>query len=438
LKEIKLNHNNSLISIRHIKYLEKKLQKEINSMNKIASNGYIDDRASINLPFDIENLEKVKKLAFEKQKFNPKYILVVGIGGSNLGTIAIQEAILGKLYNSMNPNIKIFYLDNVDSDKIANIISIIEPDLKKGENMIINAVSKSGGTTETIANFETILEVLKKYKKNYDRYVVVTTDKNSNFWKLSIDEGFDLLEIPKKIGGRFSVFSPAGLFPLYMTGINVDSLLNGARYIRDKCLNSNIKENPAALSASLIYQQRINGIRINDMFIFSSDFESIGKWYRQLIGESIGKTYNNENEKILEGITPTISIGSIDLHSVGQLYLGGPYDKFTTFIYIEKNKEAVNIPNDPKYSILVKGIQSKSLKHIMNSIYEGVKIAYKKGKRPFMEIILPDKSEESIGQFIQFKEMEIMYLGFLMNINPFNQPNVESYKIETKKILDKS
>jgi glucose-6-phosphate isomerase len=438
LKEIKLNHNNSLISIRHIKYLEKKLQKEINSMNKIASNGYIDDRASINLPFDIENLEKVKKLAFEKQKFNPKYILVVGIGGSNLGTIAIQEAILGKLYNSMNPNIKIFYLDNVDSDKIANIISIIEPDLKKGENIIINAVSKSGGTTETIANFETILEVLKKYKKNYDRYVVVTTDKNSNFWKLSIDEGFDLLEIPKKIGGRFSVFSPAGLFPLYMTGINVDSLLNGARYIRDKCLNSNIKENPAALSASLIYQQRINGIRINDMFIFSSDFESIGKWYRQLIGESIGKTYNNENEKILEGITPTISIGSIDLHSVGQLYLGGPYDKFTTFIYIEKNKEAVNIPNDPKYSILVKGIQSKSLKHIMNSIYEGVKIAYKKGKRPFMEIILPDKSEESIGQFIQFKEMEIMYLGFLMNINPFNQPNVESYKIETKKILDKS
>lgn len=407
-------------------------------MNKIASNGYIDDRASINLPFDIENLEKVKKLAFEKQKFNPKYILVVGIGGSNLGTIAIQEAILGKLYNSMNPNIKIFYLDNVDSDKIANIISIIEPDLKKGENIIINAVSKSGGTTETIANFETILEVLKKYKKNYDRYVVVTTDKNSNFWKLSIDEGFDLLEIPKKIGGRFSVFSPAGLFPLYMTGINVDSLLNGARYTRDKCLNSNIKENPAALSASLIYQQRINGIRINDMFIFSSDFESIGKWYRQLIGESIGKTYNNENEKILEGITPTISIGSIDLHSVGQLYLGGPYDKFTTFIYIEKNKETINIPNDPKYSNLVKGIQSKSLKHIMNSIYEGVKIAYKKGKRPFMEIILPDKSEESIGQFIQFKEMEIMYLGFLMNINPFNQPNVESYKIETKKILDKS
>ncbi len=133
MKQIEFNYNNSQISKKEINQLEKQLQNEIEEMNLVSNNGYNVDRTSINLPDDKNNLEKVKKITSKKLKLNPKLIIVVGIGGSNLGTIAIQEAVLGKLYNINNPDIKIFYIDNVDSDLICDIISIIEPVLKKEE-----------------------------------------------------------------------------------------------------------------------------------------------------------------------------------------------------------------------------------------------------------------------------------------------------------------
>ncbi len=252
---------------------------------------------------------------------------------------------------------------------------------------------------------------------------------------MAAEKGFDVLEIPKKVGGRFSVFSSVGLFPLGLIGINFDELLSGARLLRDKCLTSEVINNPAALSACLIYIHYKKGMNIHDMFLFSPDLESIGKWYRQLMGESIGKEFNREQKKVFCGITPTVSIGSTDLHSMAQLYLGGPYDKFTTFIRVLKNKESVKIPDFPDYSKLVDNIQNIQLSKIMNAILDGVQIAFKKGERPFAEIYLPDKSPSSIGQLLQMKMMEMMYLGFLMNVNPFDQPNVDDYKIETKKIL---
>jgi len=436
MKEIEFNYSASLVSKTEIIELDKKIQNEIKKMNLAANKGYYDDRASINLPNDKGNLEKVKTLIYKKQKLNPKYIIIVGIGGSNLGIIAVQEAVLGKLHNLKNPPLKILYADTVDTDVIYDIISIIETNFKKGENIILNVISKSGGTTETIANFEILEDVLKKYKIHHEQYIVVTTDKDSKLWNLAINKGFETLEIPRKIGGRYSVFSSVGLFPLGMLGIDIDKLLKGANLTKDKCLNQDIENNPAALSASLIYQHRLKGINIHDLFLFNSDLESIGKWYRQLMGESIGKEYDKNNNRVFEGITPTISIGSTDLHSMAQLYLGGPYDKFTTFVRINKNREIVNTPKQPEYSDLVKGIQAKSLNYIMDAILTGTKRAFKKGKRPYVEIILPDKTAFSIGQFMQFKEMEIIYLGHLLRVNPFDQPNVESYKMETKMILE--
>ncbi len=155
-------------------------------MNKAVNLQYEDDRASINLPDDKQALKKVKTLIDEKKKLKPRYLVVIGIGGSNLGTMAVQEAVLGKLYNQLNPDIKVLYADTVDSDLINDIIKIIEPILKKGENIIINGVSKSGGTTETIANFEILVEMLKKYKKDYEKYVIVTSDKNSKLLEFCI------------------------------------------------------------------------------------------------------------------------------------------------------------------------------------------------------------------------------------------------------------
>ena len=436
MNPIFFSYNNSLIPSEELAHTAEKLLEEIKRMNNAVALQYDDDRASINLPDDKQALKKIKMLVEQKKKLKPSYLIVVGIGGSNLGTMAVQEAILGKLYNQLNPNIKVLYADTVDSDLIDDIIKIIEPILKKGENIIINGVSKSGGTTETIANFEIMVELLKKYKKNYEKYVVVTSDKNSKFWNFALENRFDVLEIPKKIGGRYSVFSPVGLFPLGLIGIKIDQLLEGAHGMKSKCLSDTLLENPAVVSATLIYLHRKKGKNIHDLFLFGNDLESVGKWYRQLMGESIGKEFNKGKKRVFEGITPTVSIGSVDLHSMAQMYLGGPYDKFTTFINVKQNNSDMVVPDMSEYSTLVEVIQGRRLEELMDAIMEGVKTAFKKGKRPFTEIILQDKSECSIGQLLQFKMMEMMYLGFLLEVNPFDQPNVEDYKVETRKILE--
>jgi glucose-6-phosphate isomerase len=173
------------------------------------------------------------------------------------------------------------------------------------------------------------------------------------------------------------------------------------------------------------------------LFLFANDLESLGKWCRQLMAESLGKEFNRKGKTANVGITPDVSIGSTDLHSMAQLYLGGPHDKFTVFLSVENSNSHISVPRLKGYSNLVYGIQGKSLESIMGAIFEGTKGAFRKGKRPFMEIKLPGKSEYALGQFLQFKMIETIYLGFLLGVNPFDQPNVESYKEETRRILRK-
>ena len=430
-------YNNSLIPYEELKNTEEKLKKEIYSLKKAAHLQYEDERASINLTDDRYTLKKTKILINEKKKLKPSYLIIIGIGGSNLGTLAVQEAILGKLYNQKNPEIKVLYADTVDSDFITDIIKIIEPILKNGENILINCVSKSGGTIETIANFRILIQILKKYKRDYEKYIIITSDKNSKLWNLGLEKGFDLLEIPKKVGGRYSVFSNVSLFPLGLLGVNIDQLLKGAYDMKNRCLDFNLLNNPAAIGATLLFLHNKKGKNIHDLFLVGNNLESIGKWYRQLMGESIGKEFDRDKKRVLEGITPTVSLISVDLHSMAQIYLGGPYDKFTTFVNIKKNNSKIFIPDINEYSNLVDVIKGKELKQIMDAIFIGLKTSFKNLKRPFTEIILSDKSEYSIGQLLQLKMIEIMYLGFLLNVNPFDQPNVEDYKIETRKILKK-
>jgi len=435
MKDIKFNFNDCLISTDEINETAKRLKPEICSMMEATSNGYEDEKAFVNLPEDKAMLEKVSELVKEKKELNPDYLVIVGIGGSNLGTIAVQEAVLGKLYNNLDSSTKILYADTVDEDYIHCIIKIIENSLANGSNVILNCVSKSGTTTETAANFEVIFDVLQKYKKDVENYVVVTSDKGSELWKIGVEKGFDTLEIPQKVGGRFSVFSAVGLFPLGLLGLNIRALINGAKHIKNLCLGDDIDSNHAAKSAAVQFQHYTQGRNIFDLFLFANDLESLGKWNRQLVAESLGKEYNKRGEKVNVGLTPTVSIGSTDLHSVAQLYLGGPFDKFTTFVSVQENFSSIKVPSCLEIKELVAGIQGRSLKTIMDAIFEGTKVAFREKKRPFIEITLPDKSEYSIGQFLQFKMMETVYLGYLLNVNPFGQPNVEDYKRETRRIL---
>jgi glucose-6-phosphate isomerase len=438
MKNIEFAFENCLISSEKILETAKKLLPEIKNCVQATSKGYDDDKACINLPDDKSMLKKVKELVREKKRLNPEYLVVVGIGGSNLGTVAVQEAVLGKLHNQLNPVTKVLYADTVDTDYIYNIVKLIEPALKKGGNVIIDCISKSGTTTETAVNFEVLLDVVRKYKRDYKNCVVVTSDKDSALWKLGLKEGFDTLEIPEKVGGRYSVLSPVGLFPLGLLGINIEELLTGAKSARDMYIHDDVEKNPAAESASIQFQHFKRGVNIFDLFLFSNDLESIGKWNRQLVAESLGKECNRKGEKVNSGLTPTVSVGSTDLHSIAQLYLGGPFDKFTTFVSVQNGFSSLKVPKTGDYDELVAGVRGKSLKTIMDAILDGTKAAFKERMRPYFEIVLPDKSECSVGQFLQFKMIETIYLGYLLGVNPFGQPSVESYKKETRRILSQN
>jgi glucose-6-phosphate isomerase len=237
--------------------------------------------------------------------------------------------------------------------------------------------------------------------------------------------------MPAKVGGRYSVLAAVGLLPLLSVGLNVESLRQGARDILDQCLG---KDNVAAKSAAALASNLKAGKHINDNFFFHPELESLGKWYRQLMGESVGKQQDRSGKTVHTGITPTVSHGSTDLHSVGQLYLGGPKDKFTTFVSTTHSSE-LNVPTERVWPDLVPMITGKSATKIMAAILDGTKVAYGKAKLPYMEVVLDGLDEHSIGSYLQFKMLEMMYLGELLHVNPFDQPNVESYKIETKRLL---
>jgi glucose-6-phosphate isomerase len=350
--------------------------------------------------------------------------------------MAVHEMIYGRRYNELNSAMRVYYVDTVDSDALYDMLELVQHELKQGREVVINAISKSGTTTETIVNFELFYDLLKKYRPfDYHASMVITTDEGSKLWQFGTQEGITCLAVPQHVGGRYSVFSAVGLFPLGLIGVDIDALCAGAQDSVTRCTSMTMQENYAVQRAAVLYAHYQQGKMIHDSFMFAVDAESLGKWYRQLMGESIGKADDREGKQVRIGITPTVSIGSTDLHSVGQLYLGGPRDKVTTFVAIEQPKHTVIVPEYASFDKLVAKIQGKSVVSILNAILYGVRAAYIRAGLPFMTITMPEKHARYIGQLMQMQMLEIMYLGYMFNIDPFDQPQVELYKTETRKIL---
>lgn len=402
----------------------------------IANGNYAEYESSILLPSDRQLLQAVQKLTNKKVDSELRYHIVVGIGGSNLGTKAVYDALHGfadVLEPQRSP--KLLFAETTDPTWLAKASALLDT-IENPEQVLVSVISKSGGTTETMANFEIIMQVLNQKFPNATDRVVAITDEGSPLWQQAGEKMIDRLAIPKPVGGRYSVLSAVGLFPLATVGMDIASLCEGAAAMRDNCLTEN-GNNIAAHSAALLATQKQAGKAINDNFFFHIELESLGKWYRQLMGESVGKAQSLNDEEVNTGITPTVSLGSTDLHSVGQLYLGGPKDKFTTFVYTDHTTD-ISVPEDdrvfPELSPMIAG---KSAREILKAILDGVKIAYQKADLPYIEVILDDISERSLGEYLQFKMLEMMYLGQFLNVNAFDQPSVESYKLETKKILEK-
>ena len=405
----------------------------IETLKSVAEMGdYSVPESSINLPTDEAIIEAVEKLIEEKVTETLRYVFLIGIGGSNLGTKAIYDALPKETCNDRT----LICIDTVTDSKLDEVQGIISA-VESPDELLIISVSKSGGTTETIANTEIVLAMaLEKWGSDSTNRVVVITDEGSAFHNEASSKNISVLTMPIAIGGRYSVFTAVGLFPLAALGVSITELLDGAQTMVSSCLSTDIMSNPAAQSALVAYQSYQHGQIVHDTFVFTPELESLGKWYRQLIGESLGKTVTGEGDTARVGFVPTVSVGSTDLHSVGQLYLGGPARTLTTFVYASTKSNVHITPTERKFPTMAPMVTGKTTTEIMEAILSGAKTAYNNQSLPFMEITFDGITPYELGAFMQFKMIEMMYLGRLFGVNAYNQPAVELYKIETKKILE--
>ncbi len=402
----------------------------------MSDNKYALPEASLRLPFDRALYEKSRALAnkLAGQKLN--YVLHIGIGGSNLGAKAVYEASFGTLDGHSPFAPKMIFADTCAPELLSDIAEILLSEVANKEEIIIIIASKSGTTTETIVNASILVSALEQKLGSLVSRIVCITDEGSPLWRVGEKEGFNLLHIPKMVGGRYSVFSPAGIFPILCMGLDGDLLLKGAQNVVDSCVELGAKSD-AYRAALDIFMWSKEGALIFDMFLFQSELESVGKWYRQLFAESIGKNTTVDGTHATHRMVPTVSIGSTDLHSVEQMNLSD--SSLLARILVRVNAphwEHEFLAQERVFAPMVPGIAGRAPCQIMEAIYEGVKAAYRARGVRYSEIELSDTSLETIGAFLQFEMCMVMHLAHLLNINAFDQPNVEEYKQAVRQILE--
>ena len=408
--------------------------RELKDILEQNSEGYPYHDHLIKLARDRKIFAEAETVASKYKTKDLKYVIVVGIGGSNLGTKAIYDALRGQLdlLGAVSP--KMLFADTISAPLLSDMITLLEQNVQSPSEIVINLVSKSGGTTESVANFELLYHALVQRFPNIGTRIIVTTDAGSNLWNEAQRLGFGSLPIPKEVGGRYSIFSSVGILPLLLANIDVESLLGGASEILSFCVDENIEKNPALKASGVMHEAHRSGAVIHNIFLFNPELESLGKWERQLIGESIGKERDIDGNVIRAGITPIVSIGSTDLHSMAQLYFGGPKDKFTMLVHAPMN-ELLRLPEEGVFHGLVEGLPGKTPNDIMQAIIGGVRAAYKKNDLPFMDVEFAEISPRSLGAYLMWRMITIMYLAKFLHVNAFDQPNVEDYKTTTKELL---
>ena len=320
-----------------------------------------------------------------------KNIVVIGMGGSILGTKSIFSFLKKRIKK------KVFFFDNLDQNLYLKYKRI-----KNTSNSCFIVVSKSGNTLETITNFNKIR--LKNLLKN--KLVVITELKDSDLMEIASKYNAEIIEHKEFISGHYSVLSESSMFPAALMGLNLYKFKNLKMFIKDKNFVSSLIQN-----VSCIYTLNAQGINNSVIFNYDSSLKDLGYWYQQLLAESLGKKG--------KGINPTLSSGPRDHHSLLQLYLEGPKDKFFTFF----NFSAKGSKENKKIESIIQA-QCRAVKNIFNS-----------KKIPFRQITFGKKSENELGKIFTFFVLETILLSRLMNINPFDQPAVEEVKIETKKFL---
>lgn len=346
---------------------------------------------------DKSELEEAERLASTFTGISN--IFVIGIGGSNLASKAVYDAM--RREDMLDHKTKLVFIESPDSDEYKDLESFIKIELQAGEKFGIIASSKSGETRETREGFLNIIKILSDLGVDVTNSSIVITKENSSLYSIAKEKQVRTIDWSGEVGGRYSAFTKVHLLPILISGINAKNFLEGGRETLAKYDSTDPDKNIAVSFANSIFENYKNGIEILDLFFFENELETLGKWCRQLVAESIGKK-NEEGKEV--GITPTVSIGPRDLHSMLELYLGGPKNRFTIFV-ASKNGKGVN-----------------------NSAYASTVKAYEEANLPFLEYKFDSIDEKEIGEFMLFFMMMTVNLANLLSVNPFDQPAVEEYK----------
>lgn len=393
----------------------------------------------MNLGYNEETLWYVKEYAaMVKGRF--ENVLVLGIGGSALGGMAMTEALLKPYWNLLSEEQRdgmprIFFLDNIDPDTMTGLLDFL--DLSK---TLVNVITKSGSTAETMSQFMIVKDRLEKeLGDNYRYNIVATTDKRTGILRqIAEQEGYKTFVVPDDVGGRFSVFSAVGLLPMALVGIDIDAVVNGIKDMDLALKNTDIKENIAAQNALIHYlMDTKKGKNLSVMMPYSSRLKYVSDWYVQLWAESLGKETNNNGEKVNVGPTPIKAVGATDQHSQIQLYNEGPNDKVINFIRVEKFDKTLEIPKIFEYTG-IGYLGGKTINDLINAEADSTRVALSDYQRPTITITLPEINEYNIAQLLYMLEVQTAIAGELYNINTFNQPGVEQAKNYTYALMGRS
>jgi len=425
------------ITTRQMQTLAKQTSPLITQLNKERKAGKTPYR---DLPFNEEAPGKIRKLVVEL-KDRCENLVVLGIGGSALGNIALQTALnpyMCNMDNAQRRGSRVFIFDNIDPVQFGSFLGWVEDKLDK---TIFNVISKSGRTIETAAQFSIIHKLLldKLGPEGLRNQVIVTTDVEKGTLRSIADEaGLKSLIVPNGVGGRFSVLSDVGLFSAAMSGINIDSLLAGARDMDERVSCEDFYKNPAAINAAVNWHYYNRGKRISVIIPYSYHLKDLADWYRQLWAESLGKAEDLKGSKVHIGPTPVKALGTTDQHSQVQLYREGPNDKLFTFLQVENFDRDLKIGPAPDCAPELDYLADKDLSILFNSEKRATEYALLESKRPCLTVIFPEVSAYTVGQFIYLFEVTTSFTGALFSIDPYDQPAVELGKDATFALMGKS
>ena len=365
-----------------------------------------------------------------KKKFDN--FVVLGIGGSALGPIAVFQALCHLRHNELKRSVrkapKLYVEDNVDPERMAALLSVLDLD-----KTVFNVITKSGATSETMAQYLIIMDILKKkYGAKAKEHMIATTSASKgNLIKIAKEEGLKTFYIPDGVGGRFSELCPVGLLPAAVCGIDIKAMLKGAAYMNKICKNKDVRKNPALISAFLQYLAMKRGKNISVMMPYADSLKYIADWYCQLWGESLGKSVDKEGNKVFVGQTPVKSLGVTDQHSQVQLYREGPFDKVITLIGVKNYRASVDISNGCENIPDVNFLSGHTMNELITAEMKATEYALTTANRLNYTITLPEVNAFTIGELLFMFEMETAFTGAMLNIDTFNQPGVEGGKNAT-------